>query len=250
MARRPAPDELELVRLLWLPAGEQRVRPGPKSSLSLAGIVQAGIDIADDRTGPALSMRSVGGRVGVTPMALYSYVDGKQTLLQLMYDAVHAELTLPPEARVADWVEAVAELYARHHWLVEVSWSRPVLGPHEQAALEQLLGVLQHTSVPAAMHRAVVSTLFTLARAAGRAVAEARDAERATGLTDEQWWAARSAAMAEVVPDFTDRYPLSAGLDPGSPSSHQGRVRGGYVEQSTWSGLWSAVDLLLAGAGA
>lgn len=257
MSRQTELDDAGLLRLLWNPEQPTTTpRPGPKSSLTLAAIVAAGIAVADDRGGPALSMRLVADRLGCTPMALYSYVDNRQTLLRLMYDTAHSEFQACGDgavrAQVQAWATALADLYARHHWLSEVSWSRPVLGPNEQAVLEALLRGLQPLGLTSAQQGTIASALFALCRNTGRLIADARHAHQTSGLTDEEWWARQSAAMAAVVPDFADRFPLSAGTglrdaDEGLPGGHSGGAQG-YLERAARTQLAHTVHLLLAGA--
>jgi AcrR family transcriptional regulator len=216
----------------------------------VGAIVRAGIAVADDRDGPALSMRLVGERLGRTPMALYSYVDGKDTLLRLMYDTAHSEFT-PPDGtddveRVQGWASALTDLYASHHWLTDISWSRPVLGPHEQEVLESLLRRLRPFALTSAQDGTVASALLTLCRSTGRLIADARHAERATGTSDEQWWQAQSTAMAALVPDFAHRFPLSARVESTIPDEDPDN--GGYLERSARAQLKRAVRLLLSGA--
>ncbi|ROO88198.1 TetR family transcriptional regulator [Actinocorallia herbida] len=251
MATRPgAADDAELLKLLWRRPGAQTPRgPGRKASLTLDAILGAGIALADDRDSPALSMRLVADRLGCTPMALYSHVANKQALLRLMYDRVHAEfpdLAGPdPSARVRAWADALADLYARHHWLTEVSWARPVLGPHEQAVLESLLAHLEPLFLPADRARAVVSALFALARNTGRLIGDARHAERT--LPEATWWATHSAAFQEAAPDFPGRFPLSAALG-AAPRPAPLPEEGTYLERTARAELHNAVLLLLAGA--
>jgi AcrR family transcriptional regulator len=262
MTRRSEVDDTALLRLLWQPDRPTGTRPGPRSSLTLRAVVRAGIDLADDRDGPALSMRLVAERLGCTPMALYSYVDGKDTLLRLMYDAAHAGFT-PPEPTGADpaavetqvlaWVTTLVDLYATHHWLADVSWSRPVLGPHEQEVLESLLRLLDPLALDPAVRGTLASMLLTQGRSTGRLVADARHAA-ASGVDDAHWWQAQSAAMAELVPDLATRFPLSAGLGAAPatadlPSDHDERTQG-YLERAARARLAHGVRLLLAGASA
>lgn len=253
VARRAEIDDAALLRLLWNPERPADARPGPKARLTMAAIVRAGISLADDREGPALSMRSVADRLRCTPMALYSYVDRKDTLLRLMYDAAHAAFA-PPDAATADeriqrWASALTDLYVEHHWLADVSWSRPVLGPHEQEVLESLLRRLRPLGLSSDREGALASTLLTLCRHTGRLIADARHAERASGKGDEQWWQEQSAAMAMLVPDFAERFPLSVGA--ASAAQHEDPDDGGvagYLERTARAQLSRAVRLILDGA--
>jgi hypothetical protein len=188
-------------------------------------------------------------------MALYTHVGGRGELLDLMYDRVHATLRPPgrgswPE-RAGDWAEALLDLYVRHPWAGEVSFARPVLGPHEQQAMETLLEVLQPAGLPWQDATAVVSALFSLVRATARTVCEARAAEAETAQSDPDWWRARMQALAEVAPDFAARFPrwmalaaaggpipVETGADPQTP----------LMERAARRTFRRGVELLLAGA--
>lgn len=214
-------DPRRSLSLLWraeVPA-PPRSGPGPKPRLSVDAIVAAAVALADEEGMGALSMRAVGDRLGRTAMALYTHVPGKGELLDLMYDAVHAELPAAyPEsegwrAALTAWAGEVLEFYVRHPWVLQVSQARPVLGPHEYAGLDTLVTLLRATGLEAGVLRRLVGTLFPFVRGAAQAVADARLAAAATGSTDEEWWAARSAALLELVPDFAQRFPAVIRLE-------------------------------------
>ncbi|MDX6741389.1 TetR/AcrR family transcriptional regulator [Actinocorallia sp. A-T 12471] len=243
-------DDAELLRALWRRPGGEPVRgPGRKASLTLDAILDAGTAIADDRAAPPLSMRLVADRLGRTPMALYSYVAHKRALMRLMYDRVHAEFPEidgpDPAARVLAWADALTDLYARHHWLGEVSWARPVLGPHEQAVLEALLVQLTPLDLAPDRVRALVAALFALCRNTGRLIGDARHAAETSD--ESAWWADQSAAFQDAAPDFAERFPLSAALG-AAPRTDPLPAEGTYLERTARAELHSATRLLLAGA--
>ncbi len=146
---------------------------GPKPALSTDTVVDAAIEVADANPTTPLSMRMIGDHLGRTAMSLYTYIPGKDELLDLMYDRVHAEL--PPIAdtgdwrmALSDWAAALFALNTRHPWTLDVSLARPVLGPHEQAGLESLLSILYSTSLDAPTIRRSVSMLFHFIRGSAR----------------------------------------------------------------------------------
>ncbi|WP_306339629.1 TetR/AcrR family transcriptional regulator C-terminal domain-containing protein [Streptomyces sp. AS13] len=214
-------DPRRTLSLLWRAEAPPPARtgPGPKPRLSVDAIVAAAVAIADEEGMDALSMRAVGDRLGRTAMALYTHVPGKSELLDLMYDAVHAELPRSYQesagwrAALTAWAGEVLEFYVRHPWVLQVSQARPVLGPHEYAGLDTLLALLRATGLPAGTLRRLVGTLFPFVRGSAQAVADARRAAAATGSSDEEWWAARSAALLELVPDFAERFPAVSRLE-------------------------------------
>ena len=210
-------DPVRSMALLWrTPA--PRTGPGPKPGLSVDAIVAAAVAVADTGGLAGLSMRAVAERLGVTAMALYTYVPGKDELVDLMYDGAHAELPagydLGPgwRAAVTAWATDLLGCYVRHPWALQVSFARPVLGPGEQAVLEALARILRQAGLPAGLARRVVSLLFAVVRGTAQTVAEARLAAAAGGLSEQAWWSGRVAALRQVAPDFARRFPDSAWL--------------------------------------
>ncbi|MFD7718938.1 TetR/AcrR family transcriptional regulator, partial [Streptomyces sp. NPDC059814] len=174
-------DARRSMSLLWRSAApEQPDRtpgPGPRPGLTVDAIVAAAIAVADEDGMAALSMRAVGERLGRTAMALYTYVPGKSELLDLMYDAVHAEL---PAARsgagdwrtdLTDWARDTLAFHLRHPWVLQVSRARPVLGPHEYAGLDTLVRCLYGTGLDAGVVRRLAGTLSQFVRGAAQTVA-------------------------------------------------------------------------------
>lgn len=202
--------------LLWRTA-EPGNRPGPKPGLSVDAIVEAGIAIADAEGMAGLSMRAVGERLGRTAMALYTYVPNKSELVDLMYDAALAELPAHYDGdwrtAMTAWADAHWSFYLSHPWILQVSQARPVLGPNEYAGLETLLGILYRSDLDSPTIRRLAGALTQHVRAGAQSAAEAREAAKATGVSDEDWWVARSSLLQEVAPDFTTRFPHVARLE-------------------------------------
>jgi AcrR family transcriptional regulator len=254
-----AGDAARTLRLLWTGQAPRAAgTPGPKPGLRLDAIVQAAIAIADERGEASISMRAVAGRLSCTPMALYSHVGGRAELLDLMYDRVHEGFPRPrpgswPE-RIGEWAEALLDLYVRHPWIGEVSLARPVLGPHEQQVLETLLEAMQPAGLGWADASAIVSALFSLARTTARTIREARAAERETGRSDRDWWQARMRALAEVAPDFAERFPhwtaLARAGAPAAPTEADPSGPTPIMERAARRVFRRGVELLLAGTGA
>ncbi|MBO1418177.1 TetR/AcrR family transcriptional regulator [Streptomyces sp. FH025] len=241
-------DAHRSLALLWGAPEEPRAgRSGPKPGLSVDAIVSAGIAVADAQGMAALSMRAVGERLGRTAMALYTYVPGKAELLDLMHDRVLAELPGGPpapdgwRAAVTAWAEQLYACYLRHPWVLQVSQARPVLGPAELAAMEGLLSALAPAGLAPERLRGAVAALWQFVRSTAAAAADARGAAAATGVADEDWWQARSARLAELAPDFPERFPLLTAL--------QGAT-GGAPEESAREAFRSGLTVLLDGVAA
>jgi AcrR family transcriptional regulator len=200
------------MELLW--GARRRGGRGPKPRLTPAQITAAAIGIADAEGLAALSMRRVAERLGgVTAMSLYTYVPGKAELLDLMVDTVYAETAgagLPAGWRAA--LAAVARqnraLYLRHPWLLQIALARPVLGPNLIAKYDRELRVIDALGLDDIEMDQVVTLLADYVHGAARAAIEAAQAQRRTGMTDEQWWSAHAPLLAEVLDP--GRFPTAA----------------------------------------
>ncbi|MFD4942920.1 TetR/AcrR family transcriptional regulator [Streptomyces sp. NPDC058409] len=254
-------DARRSMSLLWRaeqPAQPRRgPGPGPRPGLSVDAIVTAAIAVADEDGMAALSMRAVGERLGRTAMALYTYVPSKSELLDLMYDAVHAELPTQYtgidnwRAGLTDWARDTLAFLLRHPWVLQISQARPVLGPHEYAGLDTLVRLLNGTGLDAPLLRRLVGTLSHFVRGCAGTVAEARQAAAVTGESDEEWWFARSALLGEVAPDFADRYPGLSAMESESTPQQQPSAPGEeampYLEREARETFTVGLDVLLDG---
>jgi AcrR family transcriptional regulator len=70
--------------------------------------VAAAIAIIDNDGLEALTVRRLATELGVAPMTVYSYVRGKEEILDLVVDRVAADIVLPPTD--GDWRERAREL--------------------------------------------------------------------------------------------------------------------------------------------
>lgn len=186
--------------LLWRnhPQGEQvRRGAGRRPSLDVDGVVQAGIQLADERGIEAASMGGVAKALGVGTMTLYTYVPSKEELLDLMVDQVLAERDLPGpgESRPEDWREQVElyseqtrAMYRRHPWLARVSTVRPPVGPGMLAGREYLLSALLPLALTARATNTAALAITTYVDSAAGMEAENELVERATGQSNEAWW--------------------------------------------------------------
>ncbi|MEU7478128.1 TetR/AcrR family transcriptional regulator [Lentzea sp. NPDC042327] len=246
-------DPRRSIELLWRAGAVPERRPGPRPALSVDAIVDAGIAVADEAGMAALSMRAVGERLGRTAMALYTYVPGKNELVDLMYDRAMAELPTSYDlgdgwrAAATAWANAMWEFYGRHPWVLQVSQARPVLGPHEFAVIESLAAVVVTTGLPARRLRGIVGAINYFVRGAAQALAEARAARTATGEGDEEWWYARSAVLLEVEPDLARRFPvlhlLEGDREPVDPELP-------YLENDAVENFRGGLEVLLDGVAA
>lgn len=105
--------------------------------LSRERILQAAVELADEEGIDALTMRSLGRRLGVEAMSLYNHVDNKEDILDGIVDEVANEMN----AAVADYdgssgewktelrqrILAAREVLLRHKWAPAVIETRTAM---------------------------------------------------------------------------------------------------------------------------
>ena len=147
--------------LLW--GKRERGRKGPKPGLTLDGIVEKAIAIADAEGLSAVSMARVAKELGNTAMSLYRYVSSKDELLQLMWNA---SATGAPTIEGVDWrsfmrawaIEQRAML-ERRPWVLEMPIVTPPAGPNSLAWIEQAMAALEDTGLSAGERMGVVGVV-------------------------------------------------------------------------------------------
>ncbi|WUD71362.1 TetR/AcrR family transcriptional regulator [Streptomyces sp. NBC_00510] len=198
--------------LIWTqPAPRRRQSP-----LEREDIVRAAIAVADEGGAQALTMAAVAKRLGpYTPMALYRHVMSKDGLVDLMLDAVTAEIPLPPVPD-ADWradLHAVAtgswDAVKRHLWFAQLAPTRPPLGPHMMRRTEFVLQLLvrQGATLGEAMTYAALLDRHVLGSA--QQEAEELAMRRRHGIHTPQQLAAAVTAARELAA-AGGRHPLLA----------------------------------------
>jgi AcrR family transcriptional regulator len=207
-------DPARTLALLWRNGATARGRRGPRPRLSVETVVAAAIAMADADSLDAVTMRALGERLGVSAMTLYTYVPGKAELVDLMVDALYADMPREPWPSGRDWrtrLRAVADanrkLYTTHPWAARVSTARPPLGPGLMAKYEHELAALDGSGLTDLEMDGALT--FLLGFVQGMAVA-AQDhaAAQAESGSDQEWWAEAAPLLARAVDPR--RYPLAA----------------------------------------
>jgi len=80
-----------------------------RKALSRRTVVDTALAIGDTEGVEAISLRRLARDLGVTPMALYRYVDSKESLLGAIADRAFEEFELPPDGE-GDWREEIKSL--------------------------------------------------------------------------------------------------------------------------------------------
>ena len=203
-----------IIRLLWDPPVSPPAR-GPRPKITLDEVVGAGVAVADAEGLPALSMRKVATRLGVGAMSLYTYVPGRDELIELMVNRVYGELTAPsPElgwrVSIEQQVGQRWAMYERHPWLLDLNMARMPVGPHVLDADEALYAALLRAGLQGAdVVSATNLIIWQLLGAARSQIVEA-DETRRTGTSAEAYWNARM-SFWETYFDY-DRYRSIAAI--------------------------------------
>jgi AcrR family transcriptional regulator len=234
-------DIARTMDLLWRdPDGSAR-RPGPRAGLDVDRVVAAAVRVADREGLAALSMRRVAAELGVGAMTLYTHVPGKGELVALMYDAVLAEVHPRPPA--GDWrarLTAVAradwDLYVRHPWAAAVGAGRPVLGPNLMRKYEIDLAAVDGLGLTEVEMDLVLTVLGGFVRGVVGGLHDKDAAERESGLTEDEWWAATEPHVAKVFD--AQRFPTAARVGPVAGAE----LGGGDPERSFTFGLARLLD--------
>jgi AcrR family transcriptional regulator len=126
-------------------AEEPKVRG---AGLSREKVLAAALAIADAEGLDALSFRRLAGHLGVTPMALYRYVDDKEALLDGIGDIVLSELELPEprgdwreQLRAAAW--SFRAVLVAHPAVVPIFLRRPLLTPAALRSANAVVGIFR-----------------------------------------------------------------------------------------------------------
>ncbi|MBM4795358.1 TetR/AcrR family transcriptional regulator [Streptomyces sioyaensis] len=209
-AQRPEPAEPAAVSL-W--ERLDRPAPAPRAALTPQKIAAAAVRLADTEGIDAVTMRRLATELGVAPMAAYRYVSGKGDLLDLMTDAVYADLKLPDD--VTHWravMRASAlrtrEIVLRHPWLIQISSPQALraLTPNRMAVAERALSSLDGLGLDVDAMMAVVGTVNSYVHGA----VSAECAQYC--LMKEQGWTTPDDVRLALAPQMqylmgTGRYP-------------------------------------------
>ena len=119
-------------------------------------ILDAALELADERGLPAVSMRAVADRVGVTPMALYPHVGSKAALLDGMVGRLLGGMAAGLAGTEGAWTERLSaygrqarELAKRHPWSVGLLLTRPAVTPEAVTFVDAIYTALLEAGVPA-----------------------------------------------------------------------------------------------------
>jgi AcrR family transcriptional regulator len=218
---------------------EARRRQPQRQRLSREEIVDAAIAVADAEGAEALSMRRIAQVLRSGTMSLYWHVSSKERLLDLMRDALMAEVEVPEPS--GDWrsdLRAFAissrGMLRRHLWLMDFVGGRPPLGPTTILAMDRALEMLESAARDYETGLRILESVNTYVSGAVLREAQeirAREAERAAS---EQFGedAVRLRAEWRDRLDATGLFPrfvgfLDLNIDPDAPETMDARFEFG-----------------------
>jgi AcrR family transcriptional regulator len=213
--------------------------PRRDRGLSRDEIVSAAIAVADAEGPDAISMRRIAREVGAGAMSLYWHVASKEELLDLMLDAIEAEIEVPEptgdwRADLGAFAHRTRAALRQHQWAVEFIGTRPPSGPNDVRNLERLLSLLDGIGVDD--YQVVMGIFMTVATfVIGAVIREAQEVR----FQAEQERVEASMTAEEVRAEherFRDwfessgQYPhiarlMKAGIDPDDPATRDERFQ-------------------------
>ena len=149
---------------VWARDAAEAAGPQP---LSREAIVAAAIEIADAEGLEAVSIRKIATKLETRPMSLYSHIERKGDLVDLMVDEVMGGAVLP-EPLPEDWREALREIAQRtrestraHPWMIAAAFRRPFIGPNALRHIDQSLAAVSSLPLTPERKRAVLLAVDT-----------------------------------------------------------------------------------------
>ncbi|MGH2811835.1 MAG: TetR/AcrR family transcriptional regulator [Actinomycetota bacterium] len=137
-----------------------------RPSLSRRRVLEAALAIADTEGLDALTMRRLGSDLGVDPMSVYNYVDGKDSLLDGLVELLWEEV-FPPAAD-SDWsqglrgfAQSLRQVFHRHPQAAPLLLGRNVFPLPALHLFHQHLGALESAGFDAPKATEAIRTLVS-----------------------------------------------------------------------------------------
>ncbi|MFI6322066.1 TetR/AcrR family transcriptional regulator [Nonomuraea sp. NPDC050556] len=176
---------------VWARQRRQRDQP----VLSQDRIVAEALKLLDEEGIEALSMRTLGTRLGAGATSIYRHVANKDELIELVIDEVYGELRIPA-IDAGTWAEALVEcarelraMMLRHPWVASVLGQVGMvqLGPNLLRQSERMLALVQGAGFPAGEADQVLNML--IAYVVGMTTSEAAYLSllARSGQTEQEW---------------------------------------------------------------
>ncbi|HTR75720.1 MAG TPA: TetR/AcrR family transcriptional regulator C-terminal domain-containing protein [Solirubrobacterales bacterium] len=175
---------------IW--ARDDKAATGPQP-LSREAIVKAAIEIADTEGLEAVSIRRLATKLDARPMSLYSHIEKKGDLIDLMVDEVMGGALLPgplPD----DWRVGLRQIARRtrestraHPWMIAAAFRRPFLGPNALSHIDQSLAAVASLPMTPERKRSVLLAVdtYTLGFVRWEVLSRKRDDSSCAGIPDD-----------------------------------------------------------------
>ncbi|RFU87359.1 TetR/AcrR family transcriptional regulator [Streptomyces triticagri] len=174
-------------------------RPDQPTGLDLHRIVTETVALLDTDGLASFSMRKLAGRLGVTAMSVYWYVDTKDDLLELALDEVFAEL--PPNTEgepieaSPDWwarLRALAHGYravlVRHPWVTTLIGNYLNVGPRSKAFSLAVQRVIRDTGLPPERRMGAIGATFQFVYGFGTIEGHFKQRCATAGMTQDEYY--------------------------------------------------------------
>jgi hypothetical protein len=106
--------------------------------------------------------------------------------------------------------------------MLQVSMSRPVLGPNLLARYDHELRAVEGVGLSDVDMDLVVTLVSNYVRGAVRTALEAAEAERRTGMSENEWWATYAPLLEQVFDP--DAHPVAARVGAAAGEEYQGAM--------------------------
>ncbi|MCT7355320.1 TetR/AcrR family transcriptional regulator [Streptomyces sp. 15-116A] len=194
-----------------MPQGQQPsipsvwTRPRPRREhLTRERIVAEAVGLLDADGIEALSMRTLGTRLGAGATSLYRHVANRDELIELVVDEVYGELEIPSVQDPADWRPAVADAAAalramvlRHPWIASVLSQVGLshLGPNVMRMSDRMLALFETAGFPPEETDSAMSTVVSYVIGVATNEAAYLSMIARSGGTESDWLRALSPAV-------------------------------------------------------
>jgi len=116
-------------------------------------VIRTALAISDREGAQAITLRRIATELGVTPMALYRYVESKEALQDALLDLAYGEVELSdPQTR--DWWDGLATIahsvrcvLITHPAAAAIAATRPGAGPNALRIVERILALLMRAGL-------------------------------------------------------------------------------------------------------
>ena len=179
-----------------------------KEQLSRERIVAEAVQLLDAEGIEALSMRTLGQRLGAGATSLYRHVASKDELIELVVDEVYGEIDVPDLAEPGSWRLACTAIAhsmrwtgLRHRWLMSVlgQVGMTYIGPNVMSVTSRSLKIFTVAGFDAVEANQALSTLS--AYVIGMTAAEAGwlSALARNGLDERDWMRILAPSMDQAA---------------------------------------------------